>query len=52
MRGGNRKNVYSDIQLLMDFDVDAVASHLIAEKKSAAIIEKWEMSPAGKAPSI
>lgn len=66
---GNRKNVYSDIQLLMDFGVDIIcirnmqnryfigsrllelpelkllvdaveSSHLITEKKSAALIEK------------
>lgn len=66
---GNRKNVYSDIQLLMDFGVDVIcirnmqnryfigsrllelpelkllvdaveSSHLITEKKSAALIEK------------
>ena len=66
---GNRKNVYSDIQLLMDSGVDVIcirnmqnryfigsrllelpelkllvdaveSSHLIAEKKSAALIEK------------
>ena len=65
----NRKNVYSDIQLLMDFGVDIIcvrsiqnryfigsrllelpelkllvdaveSSHLITEKKSAALIEK------------
>ena len=65
----NRKNVYSDIQLLMDFDLDVIcirsaqnlyfigsrllelpelkllvdaveSSHLITEKKSAALIEK------------
>lgn len=66
---GNRKNVYSDIQLLMDFGLDIIcikstqnryfigsrllelpelkllvdaveSSHLITEKKSAALIEK------------
>lgn len=68
---GNRKNVYSDIQLLMDFGVDIIcirnmqnryfigsrllelpelkllvdaveSSHLITEKKSAALIKKLE----------